>query len=96
MRLVFNQNALADIRDIYAWISYDSPAAAARVVMRLYRSIERLPIFPGLGHPGTDPGTRDWVVPRLPYLVVYEVRPLADELVILTILHQARGPSHVD
>lgn len=91
MRLVFDQKALVDIRNIYAWISYDNPMAASRVVARLYRSIERLALFPGLGHPGTDPGTQEWVVRRLPYLVVYEVHAVSDELIILAILHQAQN-----
>lgn len=27
--------------------------------------------FPRMGHDGRDPGTFEWVVPRLPYIVVY-------------------------
>lgn len=71
MKLVFDDQALADIENIYRWISQDSAAAARSVVDRLFSSIELLMSFPRMGHDGRDPGTFEWVVPRLPYIVVY-------------------------
>ncbi|MGJ4893056.1 type II toxin-antitoxin system RelE/ParE family toxin [Bradyrhizobium sp. HKCCYLRH3099] len=72
MKLVFDDQAIADIEGIFSWISQDSPAAAKAVVDRLLGSIELLISFPSMGRLGRDPGTFEWVVPRLPYLVVYE------------------------
>lgn len=90
MRIVFDKKALTDIEAIHRWIAYDSPSAARKVVQRLYQSIEGLTLFPDIGRPGTDPGIREWVVTKMPYLVVYEVRETSDELVVLTVFHQAQ------
>lgn len=73
MKLVFDNQAIADIESIHSWISQDSPSTAKVVVERLFSSIELLISFPLIGHAGRDPGTFEWVVPRLPYIVVYEV-----------------------
>jgi len=73
MKLVFDTKALSDLEAIYDWISSDSPSIAAEVVERMFSSIERLSLFPQMGRVGAVSGTREWVVPRLPYIVVYEV-----------------------
>ena len=91
MRLVFDRKALTDISNIYRWISQDSPATAAKIVERLGASIELLTVFPDIGRPGGDPGTQEWSVTNLPYVVVYEVRHVSDELLVLSIVHQAQN-----
>ena len=35
-----------------------------------------------MGRAGREPGTREWVVPRLPYIVVYEVHEERDEVIL--------------
>jgi len=47
-----------------------------------------------MGHIGHDPDTFEWVVPRLPYIVVYEVDLLLERLVVTAVFHgaQARDP----
>jgi plasmid stabilization system protein ParE len=67
----------------------DNPRAARDVVRRI-DTIERLGEFPGLGHRGKVPGTREWVVRGLPYIIVYEVDPDLDELTVLAVFHGAR------
>ena len=68
MKLIFDDRALADLEDIYHWIAQDSPRAAKAVVERIFASTELLASFPYMGRPGRDEGTREWVVPRLPYI----------------------------
>jgi toxin ParE1/3/4 len=70
MRIAFDERALSDIANIYRLISYETPTTAGKVVRRLYASIERLPDFPDIGRPSKDPDTREWIVPKTPYLVV--------------------------
>jgi len=43
-----------------------------------------------MGHEGGAPGTREWVVRGLPYIIVYEVREQNEELVVLAVFHGAR------
>jgi len=90
MKLVFDDQALADLENIYSWIAQDSPSAAKTVVDRLFSSTELLISFPFMGHVGDDPGTFEWVVPRLPYIVVYEVDLAQERVVVTAVLHGAQ------
>jgi toxin ParE1/3/4 len=90
MKLVFDDQALADLEDVFNWIARDSPATAKVVVDRLFSSTELLISFPYMGHVGHDPGTFEWVVPRLPYIVVYEVDRAQERVVVTAVLHGAQ------
>lgn len=94
MKLIFDDQAAADLEGIFNWISQDSPAAAKKVTDRLLESIGRLTSFPYMGHVGNDPETFEWVVPRLPYVVVYEVDVSNKRIVVTAVFHgaQARNP----
>ncbi len=90
MKLIFDDLALADLEGIYNWIAKDNPAAAKAVVERLFESVEHLATFPNMGHAGRDGGTLEWAVPRLPYIVVYEVRTEQNEIIVAAVVHGAR------
>lgn len=90
MKLVFDDQALADLENIFHWIAQDSPATAKSVVDRLFSSTELLISFPYMGHVGQDPDTFEWVVPRLPYVVVYEVDQAQERVVVTAVLHGAQ------
>lgn len=62
MELVFDDQAIADIENIFSWIAQDSPATAKIVTERLFGSIELLISFPLLGHVAHDPDTLEWVL----------------------------------
>jgi toxin ParE1/3/4 len=91
MKLVFDDQALADLEDIFNWIAEDRPATAKTVVERLFSSTELLISFPFMGHVGRDPGTFEWPVPRLPYVVVYEVDQAQDRVVVTAVFHGAQN-----
>lgn len=93
MRLVFDDLALADLEGIYGWIAKDNQAAAKAVVERIFASIEHLASFPQMGHAGRDEGSYEWVVPRLPYIVVYEINREQDEVIVVAIFHGAQERS---
>lgn len=90
MKLVFDDLALADLEGVYDWIAKDNPTAAKAVVERVFESVEHLATFPQMGHPGRDAGTFEWVVPRLPYIVVYEINGERDEIIVIAVVHGAR------
>jgi toxin ParE1/3/4 len=90
MKLVFDARALADLEGIFDWISLDSPATAKTVLDRLFSSIELLITFPFMGHAVGDTGALEWVVPRLPYIVAYQVDPTNDRIVVTAVFHAAR------
>ena len=90
MELVWDDEALADLEDIFNWIAQESPAAAKTVVDRLFSSTELLIDFPFMGHAGREPNTFEWVVPRLPYIVVYEVDRAQQRIVVTAVVNGAQ------
>ena len=91
MELIFDDQAIADLENIYHWIAQDSPAAAKSAVERLFSSIELLVSFPRMGHSGHVPGTFEWVVPRLPYIVVYEIDIPGARVIVNAVFHGAQS-----
>jgi plasmid stabilization system protein ParE len=51
---------------------------------------ERLGDFPHIGHAGLAPGTYEWPVTGLPYILVHEVYEEDKEVVILAVFHGAQ------
>ena len=59
--------------------------AAQQVFRRIVSAMRRLEDFPQSGRPGQVEGTRELVVPGLPYLVIYRMR--AETVEILRAFH---------
>ena len=93
MQLVFDDQAITDLENIFVWIAEESPATARTVIDRLFSSIELLISFPRIGHVGRDPDTLEWVVPRLPYIVVYEVDGPSERVIVTAVFHGAQDRS---
>jgi plasmid stabilization system protein ParE len=64
--------------------------AATRVVARIRTAAERLVEQPEMGRTGATPGTREWVVKGLPYIIVYQLQAERDELIVLGVYHGAQ------
>jgi addiction module RelE/StbE family toxin len=73
---------------IGARIAKDNPEAAATVIARLVESAESLAAYPAKGRAGRIRGTRELVVPSLPYIIAYRVT--AATVDILTVMHAAQ------
>jgi toxin ParE1/3/4 len=81
--------AIADLREIWRFISHDNVDAADRVLEDLYRTFGRLATTPGMGHKREDLTRRDvrfW--PIYSYLVIY--RPSSRPLLVVAVLHGNR------
>ncbi|MGE0852261.1 MAG: type II toxin-antitoxin system RelE/ParE family toxin [Hyphomicrobiaceae bacterium] len=91
MRLRYSVEARRQIVEIHSYITARNPRAATRVVERIRAAAELLAEFPYIGRPSREPGTYQWVVRGLPYILVYEIgTPTKDELLILAVFHGAR------
>lgn len=90
MKVVLNEKAVEDLEEIYRFIAADSPRNARAVIDRIVASVERLAAFPEMAREGQVEGTREWVVPRLPYIAVYRIVPDRDELVVTAVFHGAQ------
>jgi plasmid stabilization system protein ParE len=58
------------------------------IVRTIYEAVQSLRTMPYRGRYGRLDNTRELVVPRLPYLVVYEI--VEERLVVLNVLHGAQ------
>ena len=88
MNVLFTQSARADIAAIFEFISRDNRIAAQQVVAAIERATDRLAQFPLSGRVGGVPATRELVVPRLPFIVVYQVTSTSVE--IIGVFHAAQ------
>lgn len=89
MRIKWTTLADADIKNIYAYIKGDNPQAAVSVIAAIRAAIRgQLAISPYAGRVGRVNGTRELIVPRLPYLVVYRI--VDSHIQILRVLHGAQ------
>ena len=90
MRVIIREAAYDDLDRIHAWIARDRPRSADSVIERILESVGQLGRFPYMGHVGRAPGTYEWVVTGLPYIVVYEVDSDHSELKIAAVFHAAQ------
>ena len=90
MKVVIREAAYDDLHRIYAWIAKDRPRSADAVVDRIIESAGRLGRFPYMGHTGRVRGTLEWVLPGLPYIIVYQVREDEGLVSIDAIFHGAQ------
>ena len=95
-RLRWTEPASQDFLGIVEWIKARNPAAAAKVGRHILDSVEALLNHPYMGKPGRSPDTRELVITRYPYLIVYGVEPDAETpppqpqtVFILRVLHGA-------
>lgn len=84
----FSVGAQADIQSIYDFIARDNAIIAGRVVAAIEQSTKRLADFPLSGRKGAVETTRELVIPRLPYIVVY--RLAANHIEIIAVFHAAQ------
>lgn len=90
MRIEFDRQALSDLAAIRDWIGPENPRAADRVLSRIRQVVLMLSQFPKVGRAGVVPGTREFPVVGLPYIVVFRESG-ADELIVLGIVHTRKN-----
>jgi addiction module RelE/StbE family toxin len=88
MKARFSERAIRNLTSIWDHIAKDSPEAASRVVGNIVEAALRLEQFPLSGRAGRIQGTRELVVPGLPYIVPYR---LVDDMVLISsVIHATR------
>lgn len=76
------------IKNIQEYIAADNPAAAGEVIAEIKETAESLMRFPMLGHPGRRVGTRELVLARYPYTLIYRLTPR--KIGIVAVLNQSK------
>ncbi len=88
MSVVWSTLALDDLEEIGAWIARERPGTARAITLRILDAVESLALHSRLGRPGRVAGTREFAVPRTPFVIFYQV---SDDVVeILRVLRGRR------
>lgn len=96
MRIVWSEQALADVEEIWGFIARDVPSFAELFVDRVFEAVERLADFPLSGRVVPELARQDVREVLLgSYRIVYRVDE--DVISIATVFHMARlfGPEHL-
>lgn len=88
MLIEWSVPALGDLEDLVSYLRQDDEATATAIVNRVFAAAEMLTSFPRAGREGRVKGTRELLVKRAPYVLVYMIE--TDRLVILRALHERR------
>lgn len=95
MKVIWGDTAKRDLRELVAYISQESVQAAELVSRRILEAAELLGQMPRIGRPGRVKGTRERVVGRTRYLLVYKIA--SGRIDLLRVYHGARRwPSTFD
>jgi toxin ParE1/3/4 len=90
VRVKFEPAARDELEQIHQWIADVNPRAADALIARIEDKVMRLAI-PGMaqmGRPGLIEGTRELI--EFPYVIVYAIHELQNEIVIVSIVRGAR------
>jgi len=88
MRVRWLLRAVEDLEDIRDYIALDNPAAAQKEIEKILDFVSGLSDNPGVGRMGRVPKTREFVIPKSPYIAAYRIK--GDIVEILRVLHGAR------
>ena len=82
--------AADDLEGISDWLRANAPHVEQRIVREIYRATKSLQILPFRGRQTARPETRELVLIRINYVVVYRVRQ--ETIQIMRVRHMARKP----
>jgi addiction module RelE/StbE family toxin len=88
MKIKWVRLALNDLDAAGEFIAQDNPAAAGRVLKRIWDAVYMLADQPHAGLAGRVPGTRELVIANTPFIIPYRV--IGDTVQILRVLHAKR------
>ena len=90
MKIIWLPRANRELRDLFRFLLGEDRAGAVRVRTAIQEQVGTLADFPARGRVGRQPGTRELVIARTPYIVAYSVDSRIDSVIILRVIHGAR------
>ena len=88
MRVRWTRRALREQDEAFEWIVRENPRAAREIIDCTWAATRLLADNPRLGRAGRISGTRELVISRTPYIVVYRIG--REDVEILAVMHHAR------
>ena len=89
MRIRWTPAAADDLEAIADYLAKHFPSFTQTTIREIYETIATLRSLPQRGRIGHEDGTRELVIARLPYIVVYRIK--ADAVEILHVYHGAQN-----
>lgn len=90
MELVWTPRARRTRQAAIDYIAQDNPVAALSQLDEIERQTDMLIQHPEMGRPGRVDGTRELVISRTPFIVVYRLKPRAKRIELFRFLHGAQ------
>jgi toxin ParE1/3/4 len=90
MELVWTPRARRARQAAIDYIAQDNPVAALGQLDEIERQTDMLIQHPEMGRLGRVEGTRELVISRTPFIVVYRLRPRAKRIELFRFLHGAQ------
>lgn len=87
MNIIWLPTARANRTNAIEYIARENPSAALDQLDEIERQSDMLAIYPEIGRVGRLRGTRELVVSRTPFILVYRLRPRLKRVEILRLLH---------
>jgi len=75
-----------DLSSLVDWHESHAPEYLTEVAEQIWEAAQSLSRFPERGRIGQVDGTRELLIPKLPYILVYTINE--EMIVILRLLHQ--------
>jgi len=89
MKIILSPLANQDLDEIESYIFKDNTLAAVDVILRILDKIQNVILLnPSIGRKGRILGTREFIMPDLPYIIPYRVKD--DVLEVIRIIHTSR------
>lgn len=85
MQVVYLPATRPDLQWMRAYYLDIFPAGARYAGRRFQNTIRLLKDNPDIGRPGALPGTKELVIPRTPFLILYRINTVADRIEILRV-----------
>ncbi len=90
MKISWSNQSIVDLESIEKHIAQENPTAATRVIIKVLKLIEQtLTEFPGIGKPGRKKDTREFVIPKIPYTIIYKTNK--NTLYMVRIFHHTQS-----
>lgn len=88
MKVVWSRRFVQALFREYEFLRSKEPVNALSVRERLIRAASSLAQFPDRGRAWRVPGSRELLVPGLPYVIIYRVK--GDEVLIVSLFHTSQ------
>lgn len=87
MKLIWTPRARQARTAAIDYIAQDSPSAALGQLDEVERQTDMLIEHPEMGRLGRVAGTRELVISRTPFIVIYRIKPRAKRIELFLFLH---------